>query len=120
MSCEGCESDSYQLCPSKMYSNFTDYRPRCVVNSELLGKLSSSKMIESSYESRMYLQQNALVLMEEERKKAEEKLSPCAPCKRPLTDVGTMLPERYVVRCDAVSCSRIEVDKAGLGDGRSY
>jgi len=120
MSCEGCQTDPKHICPSTMYSNFTDYRPRCVVNSELLGKVSSANMIESSYESRMYLQKNALALMEEERKKAEERLSPCAPCKRALTDPGTMLPERYVVRCDAVSCQRVEVDKAGLGDGRSY
>jgi len=100
--------------------SFTDYRPRCIVNAELLGKLSQEKLLLSSYESRMFLQQNAEKLMEEERQKAIARLIPCAPCKRAFNDPGTMLPERYVVRCDGVTCSRTEVTQAGLGDGRAY
>ena len=29
-------------------------------------------------------------------------------------------PERYVVSCNEVSCSRKEVSPSGLGDGRNY
>lgn len=110
------------MCPSRMNDgrSFTDYRPRCIVNAELLAAVDRAKMTLSSYESRMYLQQNADKVMEEERKKAVDRLIPCAPCKRALNDPGTMLPERYVVRCDGVSCSRTEVNPNGLGDGRSY
>jgi len=30
------------------------------------------------------------------------------------------LAERFVVRCDTVSCKRTEVNPNGLGDGRAY
>lgn len=122
MSCKECDSDPKVMCPSRMNDgrSFTDYRPRCIVNAELLAAVDRAKMTLSSYESRMYLQQNADKVMEEERKKAVDRLIPCAPCKRALNDPGTMLPERYVVRCDGVSCSRTEVNPNGLGDGRSY
>jgi hypothetical protein len=99
---------------------FTDYRPRCLVNAELMQQVSQSKMVQSSYESRMYLQHNADAVMERERAKAVERLIPCAPCTRPFSDAGTMLPERYVVRCNNVTCERTEVNPAGVGDGRAY
>lgn len=123
MSCNGCDtSESTVMCPSRMNDgrSFTDYRPRCIVNAELLSAVEKSKMIQSSYESRMYLQHNAEKVMEEERQKAVGRLIPCAPCKRSLNDPGTMLPERYVVRCDGVTCTRNEVNPNGLGDGRAY
>jgi hypothetical protein len=99
---------------------FTDYRPRCAVNSELYGLLSKAKMMASSYEARMYLQQNADEVMNIERNKAVNNIAPCAPCMRSTSDPGTMLPERYVVRCNGVSCTREEVDPYGIGDGRKY
>jgi hypothetical protein len=99
---------------------FTDYRPRCVVNSELLTSVSRENMVQSSYESRMYLQNNGEQFMEEERQKAVNRLIPCAPCKRSINDPGTMLPERYIVRCDGITCNRVEVNPSGLGDGRAY
>jgi hypothetical protein len=89
------------------------------VNAELIAAAGKGANVTvSSYDSRMYLQHNAEKFMELERQKAVARLSPCAPCTRPLTDQGTMLPERYVVRCDAVSCVRTESNPAGLGDGR--
>jgi hypothetical protein len=100
--------------------SFTDYRPRCIVNAELLSAVGAQNLLKSSYESRIYLQQNADKVMEDERRKAVERLIPCAPCKRALNDPGTMAPERYVVRCDGVTCSRDEVNPAGIGDGRNY
>lgn len=100
--------------------SFTDYRPRCAVNAELMQLVAEKQMMQSSYESRMYLQQNAESVMEMEREKAIKRLIPCAPCERPKTDEGTMLPERYVVRCNGVTCSRTEVNPAGVGDGRDF
>jgi hypothetical protein len=99
---------------------FTDYRPRCAVNAELMGMVSNAKMTQSSYESRMFLQQNAEKVMNMNRNNALKDLAPCAPCPRPFTEDGTMLPARYVVRCDGVSCTRTEVNPNGLGDARNY
>jgi len=56
-------------CPIKMADgrSFTDYRPRCMVNSELMTDVSKNNMIKSSYESRVFLQENAEKLMERNR-----------------------------------------------------
>ena len=121
-SCQSCSGPNPSVtCPSRMhYAMMTDYRPRCIVNAELMQMLNDSKLVKSSYESRMYLQHNANAVMERERAKAIEKLAPCAPCNRPFNESGTMLPEKYVVRCNGVTCDREMVNPAGVGDGRMY
>jgi hypothetical protein len=98
----------------------TDYRPRCTVNAELYNMVKSAGMVQSSYDSRMFLQHNAEKVMQNEFDRAVNTLAPCAPCLRSPNDPGTMAPDRYVVRCDAVSCSREEVNPFGIGDGRNY
>jgi hypothetical protein len=123
MSCTGCTGTNPTVtCPSRMADGraFTDYSPRCNANARLNELVSKAKMMQSSYESRMFLQHNAEKMMEMERARAIETLVPCAPCKRSTSDPGTMAPERYVVRCDAVSCQRTEVNPNGIGDGRNY
>jgi len=124
MSCKSCDvaTDPKVMCPTRMADGraFTDYRPRCIVNAELMQSVAGQNMIQSSYESRMYLQSQADKVMEQERQKAVDRLIPCAPCQRPFSDPGTMLPERYVVRCDGVTCDRKEVYPGGVGDGRNY
>lgn len=109
-------------CPMRMADGraFTDYRPRCETNAELYKQVIADNKIASSYESRMYLQHNTDALINMEREKAIERLIPCAPCPRSLNDPGTMLGERYVVRCNGVSCDRVEVNPDGIGDGRNY
>jgi hypothetical protein len=72
-------------------------------------------MVRSSYESRMFLQENAEKLMERNRQTMLKNLAPCAPCKRPFSDQGTMYPQQYIVKCDGVSCEKIEVNPGGLG-----
>lgn len=123
MSCTSCSGNNPTvMCPSRMADGraFTDYSPRCHANARLMELVSKANMVQSSYESRMFLQNNALQMMDMERQRATETLVPCAPCKRSLTDQGTMAPERYAVRCDAVSCKREEVNPYGIGDGRNY
>lgn len=95
---------------------FTDYRPKCMANNDMLANLRDKDIVVSSYESRMYLQQNAEKIMEEQKNVALGRVM----CNRPHEDVGTMLPEQYVVKCDTVSCQRAKADGNGLGDGRSY
>ena len=104
-------------CPLKMADGraFTDYRPRCMVNSELLLDVYNSSMVRSSYESRMFLQENAEKLMERNRVTMMSNLTPCAPCSRPFTENGTMYPQQYIVKCDGVSCEKVEVKPFGLG-----
>lgn len=122
-SCSTCTGNNPTVeCPTRMSDAraFTDYRPRCIVNAELMQMVSNAKMVQSSYESRIYLQRNADDVMKYERQKAMERLIPCAPCKRPFTDQGTMEPERYVVRCNSSTCERTEVNPDGIGDGRAY
>jgi hypothetical protein len=120
----GCDSPNKEdvMCPTRMADGraFTDYRPRCAVNGELLTQVAGNKMIGSSYESRMFLQHNADQMMDYERNKAIQRLIPCAPCNRSFQDEGTMLSERYVVRCNGVTCTREEVNPFGVGDGRNY
>lgn len=98
----------------------TDHRGRCPKNAELMAMLGDKGMVKSSYEARMFLQANAEKFMEMERARAIERLAPCAPCNRPFNDPGTMLPEKYVVRCNGVTCDRVMVNPAGVGDGRQY
>ena len=86
-----------------------------MVNSELMTDVSNNNMIKSSYESRVFLQENAEKLMERNRLTVLERLAPCAQCNRPFDDPGTMYPERYVVKCTPTSCEKIEVNKYGLG-----
>ena len=119
-SCTTCTSEGDIPCPSRMADGraFTDYRPRCAVNAELQQSVVGKS--GGAYESRMFLQRNADKWMDAERARATQRMAPCAPCKRPTSDPGTMLPERYVVRCDATSCKRVEVNPAGVGDGRTY
>ena len=120
MSCKSCSAPNpTTMCPSRMEDGraFTNYYGRCFENSHLMSMVGTAP---SSYESRMYLQRNAQQVMDMERARAVDTLIPCAPCRRPLTDDGTMAPSRYVVRCDAVSCTRTEVNPLGIGDARNY
>ena len=116
MSC--CTAPQEKMCPMRMNDGrvFTDYRPRCLVNNDLTTALTQKQMVASSYESRMFLQQNAESIMQQSQKLAEENAK-CGVCK---DNAGIIHPERYVVRCDTVSCRRDEVNPDGFGDGRHY
>jgi hypothetical protein len=119
MSC--CDTSGKYPCPNKMADgrSFTDYRPRCNINYDLMQDLTKNNIINSSYESRLYLQQNAEKIMELNRNNAINNLAPCAPCNKSGNDT-TMLPEKYIVKCDAITCKREEINPNGLGDGRNY
>lgn len=104
-------------CPVRMSDgrSFTDYRPRCAINAELMTDLKKQNVARSSYESRIFLQNNAEEIMERSRMYSIENLAPCAPCTRPFSDPGTMYPQKYIVKCSATSCEKIEVNPDGLG-----
>lgn len=100
--------------------SFTDYRPRCIINYELLNNINIDKTDKntiSSYEMRMYLQKNAENIMKKDQMNSINNFS---QCKRPLNDSGTMYPEKNIVTCDAISCTKKTINEFGLGDGREY
>ncbi len=117
-----CSATQGKFCPSRMHDGraFTDYRPRCIVNAELLQNLRNNDMPVSSYDSRLYLQQNAESIIEKSMQNAYNNL--LCPCKAydDIAGIDTMEPERYVVRCNTTSCTRDEVNPLGIGDGRAY
>lgn len=116
MSCSA--SGDGKFYPARMNDGrlFTDYRPRCITNTEMMKDLYKKNITASSYDSRMYLQKNAEKIMEEQQNNAMENVR----CTRPPTEVDTMLPEKYIVKCTNVSCVTEEVNPYGLGHGRKY
>lgn len=123
-SCTSCgdQKNPTQVCPLRVPAGvaFTDYYGKCHRTASIVNMLYANKVINSSYEMRQFMQGNADKVMELDRMNTMQRLAPCAPCMRPFTDNGTMTPERYVIRCSAVSCDRTEVNPSGIGDGRSY
>jgi hypothetical protein len=103
-------------CPQRMSDGrfCTNYYPRCVTYSQLSEKVP----INSSHDIRQYLQHNALQVMDYQRELGFRDVVGCLSCKG--ANPSTMHPERYVVKCNAVSCKREEVNPNGLGDGRNY
>ena len=106
-------------CPLRMSDgrSMTDYRPKCIVNYELMNTITDNNLVKSSFESRLYLQQNADEIMKNEMQKSINNLVPCVTCEKPLGN-GTLLPEKYIVSCDAISCTKKPFNQNGLGDGR--
>ena len=121
-----CCSANYpnKRCPLRMSDGraFTNYEPRCNFNAYLNNKLGENNMIKSSYEMRLYLQQNYDKIVEEDRKNAVDNISPCGGCG--LGDLinvkNNELDEKYAVRCDGVSCYKTLVNPSGLGTQKFF
>ena len=120
-SCEKCERQPSRIdgpCPVYNMSDgrhFTDYRPRCELNS---AELANNSGVLNSYEYRMYLQHNAEKLMKQNEEFSEEN-NKCVPCFD-FNEAGTMLPEQNKTQCNANTCNTTLNDSAGLGTGRNY
>jgi hypothetical protein len=91
---------------------FTDYRPRCTVQFQMKNEQS-----QNSYDSRMFLTNNAEKLMQANKEIAVNNY-PCSGFKP--TDVGTMLPEKNMQTCNAQTCNFSNIDPNGIGTGRKY
>jgi collagenase-like PrtC family protease len=101
---------------------FTDYSPRCAFNGYLTNKLAENNMIKSSYEMRLYLQQNYDKFVEEERAKAIANITPCGDCGVGdlINDKKKELGNKYEIHCDGVSCYKIESNFDGLGTTKLF
>ena len=110
------------MCPPRMSDGraFTDYKPRCGVYESLtkLSQSASSQQPMNSYELRQYMIANAESIMQQNRTYVEQ-MNACGPCKQPY-NVGTMLPEQSMVKCNTSTCSVSTNDPYGLGQGRDY
>ena len=103
-------------CPLRMSDgrSMTDYRPKCIINYELMETMGKNNTIKSSYESRMYLKQNADDIMKKEFEKSKNNLLPCIKCKNGINDF-MMMPEKYYVTCNSISCTKKLFNANGLG-----
>lgn len=113
--CSRVSDNRHYNCPPKMSDgrHFTDYRPRCLVNFSF-----PNDQPMNSYEYRQYLIQNAEKLMRQNTSMAYA-MNMCGPCVEPY-NVGTMLPEQNIVKCDANTCKTYINDQDGVGTGRQY
>lgn len=111
-------------CPLRMSDGraFTNYEPRCNFNSYLNSKLVDNNMIKSSYEMRLYLQQNHDSFVESERKKAIDNIFPCGECGIGdlISDKDPKLDNKYIVRCDGISCYKTINNPDGLGTTKFF
>lgn len=93
---------------------FTDYRPNHEVNKHII----NNNNITDTHNYRMFLITNAEEIIKRNRNYIYLK-NGIYDCKQPYK-TGTMLPEQSRVVCDPHKCSRILIDKNGLGEGREY
>jgi hypothetical protein len=115
-------NEQMKMCPVITGSGqgITDFRTRCAVNADIQNQLQQNNMVLSSHESRMYLQRNAEKEIQRQRNAIYERLTPCSQCKLPSDEPETVVPERYATVCNEVSCYSKEVNKDGVGNGRSF
>jgi len=120
--CYKTSDNKFFDCPPRMSDgrHFTDYRTSCQVND----LLKVDNRISNSYQYRLFLQENANTIMDRNREIACAK-NCCMPCASSPLGVegfnnGTMLPEKYIVECNAHTCKQILNDVNGIGTGRRY
>jgi len=101
---------------------FTNYEPKCIRNSYLNDLLSKNNMINSSYEQRLFLQQNSQMIIEMEQKRALESVYPCVPCKTGelINETNKQLDNKYYVSCDGISCKTSLINPDGLGTTKNF
>lgn len=112
---------SSYTCPLRMSDgrSITDYRPKSTVNYELIEEVAKNNLVKSSYETRLYLQNNADKIMDFELKKSMSNLMPFTNCSKPNDVNGTTVPHKYIVNCDSVSCTKTLFDINGIGFKKS-
>jgi len=98
---------------------FTNYEPRCIRNAALNDLLEKNNMMTSSYEQRIFLQQNSEQVINFERKRALDALLPCNKGEL-LNETNKLLDNKYQVVCDGVSCKNVLVNPDGLGTTKNY
>lgn len=108
--CPNCGKSTRKLndCAPRMSDGrvFTDYRPRCTVQYQILNEK------QGSYAARQYMISNANALMKDNLHVAE-KNSKC-DCY-PKNAQGTEMPPSQVQKCNSKSCTVSKPDSKGVG-----
>jgi len=123
MSCCSAKFDN-KNCPLRMSDgrSMTNYEPRCIRNASLNKLLDENNMVNSSYEQRLFLQNNSEKIIELERKKVLDLLNPCIPCKSGelINETNKELDNKFYVYCDNVSCKTKGTNDLGLGTTKNF
>jgi hypothetical protein len=71
---------------------------------------------------RLYLQQNYDSIVEADRRKAIDNITPCGECGVGdlINEKEKLLNSKYNVRCDGVSCYKTLVNPEGLGTNKFF
>lgn len=111
MNCYRATNNKYKSCPALMSDGrgFTDYRSSRQANDSLRSEMD----IINSHNFREFLIQNSDKLIQTDRKNANL-INGSSQCATP----GTMLPEKFLQKCDKKICSLVLHNKDGLGVGR--
>jgi len=111
-------------CPLKMSDGriFTNYEPRCIRNAYLTKLLNENNLTNSSYEQRLFLQNNYNKIVNTEREQALNSILPCIPCNsgQLLNETNKELDNKYYVYCDNVSCKTNGTNQQGLGTTKLF
>jgi len=101
---------------------FTNYESKCAKNDYLNKLLSENNMVASSYEQRLFLQNNYDKIVENDRKKTLDLLVNCIPCKSGelINEVNKELDNKYFVYCDNVTCKTNMNNDQGLGTTKFF
>lgn len=123
MSC--CSTNySNKKCPLRMSDGrvFTNYEPRCNFTGYMYNNLANNDMIKSSYEMRLFLQQNYDSIVEQDRKRAIDNASQYGECipGELLSENEKHLDNKYIIKCDGVSCYKKLVNTEGLGTTKFF
>jgi len=116
-------SDCFRATNNKYFSHpalmsdgrgFTDYRSSCEMNNILRNEMKITK----SYEYKEFLRKNADNLVKIDREEVILNNGYGSIIKS--FDQGTMLPEKYIRKCNKNYCEVVLNNKDGLGTGIEY
>ena len=116
MACYRTTNNKFFTAPPRMADgrHFTDYRPTFDLNN----KIQNDNNIDTSYNYRMFMINNAERIMEVNKQHSQLK-NGVNNCKQPYEN-GTMLPELNKVQCDLNKCEVVHNYDGGIGTGRIY
>jgi len=116
MSCNKSSNNKFFNSAARMSDgrNFTDYRPNHEINKHII----DNNGIINMHNYRMFLSRHTEEIINRNKEYIFTK-NGLFNCKEPY-HIGTMLPEKTRVICDAHKCNRVLVNPDGFGEGREY
>ena len=114
--CYRSSNNKFFNSPSRMADGrlFTDYRP----NAEMNRFIEGTNKIKNTHDYRLFLSRNGESLIEKNKEYIFLKNGQ-NNCMKPY-HIGTMLPEKTRLVCDQHTCSIVDIDENGHGQGREY